>query len=113
LSTCDLVCLPSLSEGLPYTIFEAALAERPVIASAVGDIARHFRHGETIYLVEPGKVEQLSSAIEWAMSSPDEAADLGRRARRFVATRFTAARMADQTSAFYMSAFAKGNAVAA
>jgi glycosyltransferase involved in cell wall biosynthesis len=105
LSHCDMVCMPSLSEGLPYTIFEAALLERPVVASAVGGIAEHFRHRETVYLVQPGEIDELRLAIEWAMNSRGEATELGRRARRFVETNFTAVRMAQQTSAFYMSAY--------
>ncbi len=103
LGNTDLVCMPSLSEGLPYTLFEAAAVELPIIASAVGGIAKHFHHRDTIYLVDAGNIDQLQTAIEWSMEFPDEASAMGRRAQAFVAERFTAARMVRQTEDFYLA----------
>src|SRR3989344_1612333 len=59
----DVFVLPSLKEGLPYTILEAGLAELPVIATQVGgvpDIIEHETHG---LLVDPASPQQLSNAI--------------------------------------------------
>lgn len=50
---CDCFILPSLWEGLPLTLLEAAAAEMPIIASNVGGISSFFIHDENILLVEP------------------------------------------------------------
>ena len=63
LATFDLFVLPTRVEALGTAIVEAALAERPIIASSVGGVPEIVVHDETGLLVPPGDVEALSGAI--------------------------------------------------
>lgn len=79
---CALV-LPSLSEGLPRVVFEAMACGTPVIGSRVSGIPEIIEDGVTGFLVPPGDVDALAERIRWVLSHPEEAKQVGRRAREF------------------------------
>ncbi len=54
-------CLPSISEGLPFTILEAMFSGCPVVASDVGNISETLL--ETGLLVEPNNPADLARAL--------------------------------------------------
>jgi glycosyltransferase involved in cell wall biosynthesis len=101
MARCDLFCLPSLSEGLPFAMLEAALLGIPTVASAVGEIPYHFHHGVTARLVPPGDVEELVREISWALDHPEKAAEMALRAKEMVRQHFSPARMFAETLAVY------------
>ena len=60
---CDAFLLPSLKEGLPYALLEAATAGVPIVASDVGgvrDILANYPHG---VLVPPRNPTRIADAI--------------------------------------------------
>ena len=59
----DIFVLPSLKEGLPYTILEAGLAGLPVVATRVGGIPDIIENETQGNLVEPASSKQLAEAI--------------------------------------------------
>jgi glycosyltransferase involved in cell wall biosynthesis len=71
-------------ENQPLTILESFAWGVPVIASRIGGLPEIVRDGQTGLLVEPGNSEDLASAIEWLGRHPDEAAEMGARARALV-----------------------------
>jgi glycosyltransferase involved in cell wall biosynthesis len=81
------VVLPSYREGLPLCVLEAMAHGRPVVASAVGGIPELVEDGVTGYLVEPGDVAGLRSAIEKLLADPELRRRMGRAARERVAER--------------------------
>lgn len=56
--------LPSVKEGLPYTILEAGLAKIPIIATKVGGIPEIIKDHETGMLVDPANPLSLANAIQ-------------------------------------------------
>lgn len=60
---CDALLMPSLHEGLPYTLLEAMALGRPIIASRVGGLAEVLEDRRTALLTAPGDVQALASAI--------------------------------------------------
>jgi len=67
LAACDVVCLPSHSEGCPNIVIEALTCGRPVVASAVGGIPELVNSSNGV-LVAPGDPPALAAALEGALS---------------------------------------------
>jgi glycosyltransferase involved in cell wall biosynthesis len=77
----DLFCLPSLTEGHPLTVMEAAACGVPVVASLVGAIGQLITDGVDGYTPEPGDIPQLAKAIESALSQHDLGKKMGQTLR--------------------------------
>lgn len=78
----DVLLMPSLHEGLPYTLLEAMSLGVPVVASRVGGLAEVLRDGETGVLVEAGDTSGLASALGHSVQEPQLARSLGAAAAR-------------------------------
>ncbi len=59
----DIFVLPSLDEGMPISLLEAAATRTPIIATPVGDIPEFITNGETGLLVKVGDTQALADAI--------------------------------------------------
>lgn len=79
---CDLVVLPSYSEGIPNVLNEALSCGRPFVATRAGGIPE-IADSSYCELVEPGNVEELSDAIALMLASP-RSVDLQAVAQRTV-----------------------------
>lgn len=93
--------IPSLREGLPYALLEALASKVPVVATAVGDIPRLIKHGDTGYLVPPGNVEELYKYMVALIRDTDMAVKLAEEGHRVVREGFSVERMVKQTEAVY------------
>lgn len=60
----DYFILPSVKEGLPYTILEAGLAKIPVIATQVGGVPEIMTNQKTGLLVTPANPLSLTQAMQ-------------------------------------------------
>ncbi|MBV5330682.1 MAG: glycosyltransferase [Chlorobium sp.] len=60
----DLFVLPSLTEGLPNVLLEAASCHVPIVATRVGGVPEIVANNESGLLVEAGNVGQLAKAME-------------------------------------------------
>lgn len=63
LSISDLFCLPSIDEGMPMSLLEAAAACKPIITTSVGDIPKLIQHEKTGLIITLESPEALASAI--------------------------------------------------
>lgn len=99
----ELFVLPSLSEGLPLAILEAMACERPVVATAIGEIPRVVRQGVTGVTVPPSDPATLAQALIGVLEGPDRAAAMGARARRLVEDAFSLKRVIAQYEVLYDS----------
>ena len=79
---CDALLMPSLHEGLPYTLLEAMALGTPVIASRVGGLAETIQDGVTGLLVAPADAPALAGAIRRLIADPSLRARLGDAAQR-------------------------------
>lgn len=61
--------LPSFAEGLPVVIMEAMALERPVVSTTVAGIPELVRDGVDGWLVAPGDVDALATALIDALQS--------------------------------------------
>ena len=77
----DVFVLPSVKEGLPYTIIEAMAAGVPVIASDVGGIPELIRHQVNGLLTPPALPAPLSNAILTLLGNSELRATFAKRSR--------------------------------
>ena len=73
LGASDLLCLPSLAEGVPNVVLEALSAGRPVVASAVGGIPEVHPGAMAGALVPSDDEQALAQALEQTLSTPFDA----------------------------------------
>jgi colanic acid/amylovoran biosynthesis glycosyltransferase len=89
---CRALVLPSFAEGLPVVIMEALALGRPVISTHVAAIPELVQPGISGWLVPPGSVEALASALREALDAPVERLErMGRAGAQRVAERHDAA----------------------
>ncbi len=81
IGSCDVLLLPSLHEGLPYTLLEAMALRVPIVASAVGGLAEVLSDKVTALLVKPRDVAAIAGAIKWIHQNRELAAAMGRAAQ--------------------------------
>jgi glycosyltransferase involved in cell wall biosynthesis len=104
---CDVLLMPSLHEGLPYTLLEAMALGIPVIASRVGGLAEVIQDGATGLLITPGNVSVLADAIRRLIADPSLRARLGDEALRLQRAKYSLEAMASSYLNVYREAFAK------
>lgn len=98
----DLFVLPSVfTEGLPVVILEAMLAQKAVIASAVGGSPEIVVDAKTGTLVPPGDPDKLAEAIIYHLGNPEISRRLAENGHEFLKQRFTLTRMLDKTMGIY------------
>ncbi len=97
----DVTVLASRAESLPYTLIEAMLLGKPVVASRCGGIPEVVEDGVTGTLVPPGDADALAAAVIDLLADPQKARAFGEAGRRRAEERFTVERMLSETFALY------------
>jgi len=85
---------PSRVEGLCISAHEAMQAGLATVVSAVGEMPRSVRDGETGFIVPPENAEALAAALKRLVSDPRAAARMGAAAHAHVNEKFSRARFA-------------------
>ncbi|GAA1924803.1 glycosyltransferase family 4 protein [Nocardioides marmoribigeumensis] len=102
MGSAEVACVPSLYEGFSLPTAELMACETPLVVSRAGAIPEVVGDdGECALLVEPGDVEELTSAIRTLLDDPDRRARMGAAGRRRVLERFSWRAVAEATAAAY------------
>ena len=101
----DCLVIPSLTEGLPYVMLEAAANRVAVLSTAVGDIPQLIEDGKTGYLVEPGNVEELKDRLVRFLTKKDNISQMVENCYNVFEKKFSADRMVKETEDLYLSLF--------
>ena len=99
----DVLLIPSLHEGLPYTLLEAIAAGTPVVASEVGGLREVLKHELTALLVPPGSSSALANSINRLVADAALGESLAASARHLL-KEFSAQGMADAYWRAYVEA---------
>ena len=102
LAAADLFVLPSLWEGLPYVLVEAAALGKPIVATDIDGIREVISSGANGLLVRPKDPAALASALIFLLKDKAFAAGLGEAARKDIPPRFSLESMIAETEALYL-----------
>ncbi|MDW7760341.1 MAG: glycosyltransferase [Acidobacteriota bacterium] len=102
LSLFDVFVLPSLWEGLPYVLVEAAALGKPIVVTDIDGVREVLKDGETGLRVPVADPEALARAVLRLLDDGDLAARLGNNARAAIPKLFSMDRMMEETGALYL-----------
>jgi glycosyltransferase involved in cell wall biosynthesis len=97
----DIMVLPSRQETLPMSVAEAMAAGKVVIASRVGALPEMIEPGQTGFLFDPAKPEELVDILKRIYNDTSVQSAVSARARAIARERFDARQIARQTLAYY------------
>jgi glycosyltransferase involved in cell wall biosynthesis len=103
LDAIDVLCLPSLYEGMPLTAIEASAMARPVVATNVDGTPEVVRDGHSGRLVPPADPAALARALCDVLRDPEQARRMGQAGRELVLERFDLGRQVEATARVYRS----------
>lgn len=103
MAAADVVVLASDWEGLGLVVMEAAMASRPVVATAVGGVPEIVDHNKTGLLVPEGDEQTLATGLTALLLEPERRERMGSAARQHAARAFDLGSMHDATRALYTS----------
>ena len=98
---CHALLMPSLHEGLPYTLLEAMALRTPIVASKVGGLEEVLQDGLTALLVPPGDVAALAQAIVRLHDDRELCCQLGEHAQRLQRAQYSLAAMTEHYLSVY------------
>ncbi len=101
LSCGDVFVFPSLAEGLPNSVLEAAAAGLPIVATTAGGIPEVLEDGISGLLVQPRDPRALGAAILQIFNQPELARRLGYAAQERVRIQFSFARLVEDLCHLY------------
>ena len=97
----DVFVLPSLWEGLPYTLLEAMAAACPIVATDIQGNADVICDGETGLLAPPRDGNALAEKVVSLIENPDLAGALARNAVNVVRDQYSLDRFIQETQDLY------------
>ena len=96
-----LVTLPSLGEGLPTVLLEAAACSRAIVATDVPGCRDVVQHGFNGLLVPPKNSKALADALKQLLVDKHKRIQMGRNGRQLIEERFDNHRVNVQTISIY------------
>jgi glycosyltransferase involved in cell wall biosynthesis len=99
----DVVCVPSRYESFGYTLVEAMMFGKPIVATRAGGIAETVREGENALLCPPGDEQALARTLARLIRDPQLRTRYGRRSRELYEERYSDTGGGEQTAALYAS----------
>ncbi|HEY4521872.1 MAG TPA: glycosyltransferase family 4 protein [Candidatus Paceibacterota bacterium] len=97
----DIFVLPSLKEGLPYTVLESMTAGVPVVASSVGGIPDLIDHEKSGFLTIPQNPESLAKNIKKLVENETLRKQFSRASKTRAIEKFSFASMLERTIKLY------------
>jgi glycosyltransferase involved in cell wall biosynthesis len=101
LQSTDIFAIPSLSEGLPYALLEAASQKIPILASEVGGMATLLTHRKTAYMIPPSDGAALAEGLRWMLDNEAKRREMAEAAYTLVKENYSIDAMVEQTLNVY------------
>jgi glycosyltransferase involved in cell wall biosynthesis len=101
LNSWNLLVIPSVSESFGQVALEAAIVQKPIVATRVGGLPEIVLNYRTGILVEPKNPDELVKAISYLLSNPKLMQTMGLEAKKRFKKKFTAQKMAQNLNLIY------------
>jgi glycosyltransferase involved in cell wall biosynthesis len=101
----DVVALSSITEAFPYSVVEAMMVGKPVVATDVGGVKEAL--GNAGLSVPPRNAEAMAQALIRLLRDPEQRQALGEEARQRALTYFTITRAVNLYLQSYMALYEK------
>ncbi len=98
----NVFALPSVKEGMPYVILEAACASLPVVATPVGGVSEIIEDMKSGIIIQAKNSRELSHGISFMIENPEERRRYGAALRERVITKFSLERMLGEVEKLYL-----------
>jgi len=82
LSLLDIKVLPSLWEGVPFTVYEAMAMGKPMVSTDVDGLKEVLKDGRNALMVPPKEPSLLAEKIVFLLENDEVARSLGKQARK-------------------------------
>ena len=102
-SAMDIVAHTSLREGVPKAVAQGLAGGKPVVVFNVDGAKEIVINGETGFLIEPKKVEQLTEKIKFLLENPSIAEKMGKKGREKIINMFSVNKMVDEIEKIYLN----------
>lgn len=86
---CNVLVLPSLSEGLGRVLIEAGALSKPLIGTNIGGIPDIIKDNENGFLFESANVDDLAEKLDLLISDLDKSKEFGQKSRKFIENKFS------------------------
>lgn len=96
----DIFCLPSIKEGLSYTLIEALMAGLPILTTDVGGNPEIVHDGENGFIIKPKDIRALSKKMKLLLQNDEMRNRMGECSLHF-AVNYKLERMAAETMEVY------------
>ncbi len=100
LQSIDVLVFPSIREGLPNAVIEAAASEVPTVAWRVTGVVDAVIHEETGYLLTFGDTRGMAECVIDLLANPELRIRMGRAARRLARARFNSREVQNELHSF-------------
>lgn len=110
-SACDVFVLPSTEDNLPLTCVESLASGTPVVAFDAGGIPDMVRPNQTGLLAPNGDAVALGEQLRYIAEHPNEAAEMGKTARKIALAEYSGEREAKDYAQLYATLLAEKSAV--
>jgi glycosyltransferase involved in cell wall biosynthesis len=108
LGQAHIVCLPSLREGVPKVLIEAAACGRPIVTTNAPGCREIVRNGENGLLVPVRDSRALAEAIRLLVENASLRTAMGAKGREIVLEEFSVERVVNETLGVYRELLACG-----
>jgi len=88
-SECQILALPSFSEGQPLVLLEALGCGMPIVSSRVGAIPESIEDGKHGFIIEPGSVDLLSESLEKLIVDSELRKEISKQNKKLYHQRYT------------------------
>lgn len=105
----DIFAFPSMDEGMPNVILEAAAAGLPIVTWDLPFYREILTNGENAILVQPGNLDQFRMALQELIENPELRVQLGSAARQHVLDTFTVEKFTSNMTQVYDTLLSQKN----